>query len=279
MRLGLDKRDARSNGTPRSQAGARRPRLELGRTFGRLDYRTRNLGLAVLLGLLAVTLTLAYVHSYKNKVQSGAAPVTVFVASRDIAAGTPGSELVTGKALVAREVPTHDVVQGAISIRRQLAGLITSERIYAGEQVTTRRFTTAAAAGIRGDVTGTLRALAVPGDPQQLLAGVLQPGDRVDVVMAIHLRTPGGDERIASRVILRNIRVLSAPEAPTASAKIGGGGAPGMQAVLAVTDRQMQKLFIAMQHDWSLAMRPFGRSADVPTPVDTSEGVLRGRVG
>jgi Flp pilus assembly protein CpaB len=274
----LDKRRARPTGTQRPESNGGR-RLNVGRSLGRLDYRTRNLGLAILLGLLAVILTFAYVRSYKSNVESAAAAATVFVAARDISAGTAGSELVAGKALVARKVPTRDVVQGAISNRRQLAGLIASGRIYSGEQVTTRRFTTVAAAGIRGEVNGVTRALAVAGDAQQLLAGVLQPGDRVDVVMAVRYRTPGGDERVASRVILRNIRVLSAPESPAASAKIGGGATPGMQALLAVTDRQAQKLFIAIQHEWSLALRPFGRSADVPTTVDTSDGVLRGPAG
>ena len=248
------------------------------RSLRRLDYRTRNLGLAVLLGLFAVVLTLVYVRSYKGNVADGAAAATVFVATRDIAAGTPGSELVTGKAVSAREVPSRTVVQGAISSRRQLAGLIAAEQIYSGEQITTRRFRSIAAAGIRGDVNGVSRAFAVTGDAQQLLAGILQPGDRVDVVMAVRLRTPGGGERIASRVILRNIRILSAPAAPAATAKIGGAGG-GLQAVVAVTPRQAQKLFIATRHEWSLALRPFGRSADMPTKVDTSDGVLRGPVG
>jgi Flp pilus assembly protein CpaB len=228
---------------------------------------------------LAVLLTLAYVHSYKSGVRSAAAPATVFVAARDIPAGTPGSELVAGKALAAREVPTRDVVQGAVSDRRQLSGLIASEPIYTGEQVSTRRFTTAAAAGIRGDVTGTLRAFALPGDSQQLLAGILQRGDRVDVVMAVRYRTAAGVERIASRVVLRNVRVLTAPEVASAAAKIGGGAGAGSEAILAVTDRQVQKLFVALHHDWSLVLRPFGRSADLRTPVDTSEGVLNGPVG
>lgn len=284
MRLGVDKRETRTNGAPwpnrapRPDTIAGRRRLDLGRSLQRLDYRTRNLGLAILLGLLAVVLTLVYVRSYKSKVDQGAAPATVFVAARDIPAGTPGSELVAGKSLLERQVPSRDVVQGAISKRHQLAGLIASEQIYSGEQVTTRRFTTAAAVGIRGDVNGVLRAFAVPGDAQQLLAGILQPGDRVDVVMAVRYRTPGGEERVASRVILRNVRVLSPPETPTA-ARVGGGTSPGMQAVLAVSERQAQKLFIAMQHEWSLALRPFGRSADTPTRLDNTDSVLRGPAG
>lgn len=272
MKLSLEKRTPRTNG--------KAPLAGAGRRVRRLDYRTRNLGLAALLGLSAVVLTLAYVHSYKGGVDRASAPATVFVAARDIEAGTPGSTLVAGKTLVAREVPSRAVVQGAISDRRQLSALIVAERIYAGEQITTRRFTSPAAAGIRGEVSGPVRAMAVSGDTRQLLAGVLQPGDRVDVVMAVRYRTAAGVERIASRVILRKLRVLSAPEAPTVSGKIGAGaGGGGMQVILAVTDRQAQKLFVAMQHDWTLALRPFGRSTDPKTLVDTSEGVLNGPVG
>jgi Flp pilus assembly protein CpaB len=276
MRLRVDKLGGLAARLPRPAGAGAGARPLPGRLLGRVGYGTRNLSLAAFLGLLAVVLTLAYVHQYKRKVDQGAAQAVVFVAARDIPAGTPGSELVAGQALVARRVPQRDVVQGAISVRRQVAGLIAAEPIYAGEQLTTRRFTTAAAAGIRGDVNGAVRAMAVEGDAQQLMAGVLQRGDRVDVLMAVRYRAHGGAERIASHVVLRDLRVLSAPAAPATSAKIGGGGQAGMQAVLAVTDRQAQKLFIAMKHEWSLALRPFGRSADPPTGIDTSVSVLNG---
>ena len=275
MRLRPDKLGGLAARLPRPTGAATGQSLWQ-RLGGRIGYGARNLSLAGFLGLLAVVLTLAYVHRYERNVNRAAANALVFVAAHDISPGTPGTALVAGKALVPQRVPAHAVVQGAISSRREVAGLIVAERIYAGEQISTRRFTTLAAEGVRGEVSGAVRAMAVAGNAQQLLAGILRDGDRVDLVMGVRYRTREGAERIASHVVLRDLRVLRAPGAPGASAKLGGRGESALQAVLAVTDLQAQKLFVATKHEWSLALRPFGRSADPPTVVETSTSVLSG---
>ena len=53
-----------------------------------MNYRAKNIGIAVALAALAAILTSAYVVNYKRHVQRGEGKVTVLVAARDIPAGT-----------------------------------------------------------------------------------------------------------------------------------------------------------------------------------------------
>ena len=63
---------------------------------------------------------------------------------------------------------------------------------------------------MRAQLTGSKRALELPGTKQQLLAGTLQDGDHVDVVGSWNV--PESDTRHYARVFLRDIVVLNAPD-------------------------------------------------------------------
>ena len=58
-----------------------------------MTYRVRNIGIAVVLAAVAALFTSFYVTNYKRNVQEGEENVTVFVAARDIPAGTSGAKL------------------------------------------------------------------------------------------------------------------------------------------------------------------------------------------
>ena len=123
------------------------------------------------LALLAVLLTTFYVTNYKRHVQHSESQVTVLVASKDIPVDTPGARSSPSGWLKQESVARRQVVPGAISSADQVRGLIATQPTYAGEQVTARRFGTAAERGVRAQIQGTQRAVQVAGDPNQLLAG------------------------------------------------------------------------------------------------------------
>ena len=245
--------------------------------LGRLSYRTRNLGLAAALAFLAFLLTLMYVRGYRSSVDAKSKLATVFVAARDIPAGTRGSTLV-GNALSPREVPRRSIVPGAISSKRQIARLVAAGQIFAGEQITTRRFLPLAQQGLRGQLRGALRAISIAGSANQLLAGTLREGDRVDVVDSI--KYGGGEvEKFATKVILRNILVLEASVPAEGGSKVSGGTGEH-SAVLALTDNQAQKLFHAVAHNrWTLVLRPLGRASDSAETIVTGGSLLAGGAG
>jgi Flp pilus assembly protein CpaB len=236
-----------------------------------MTYRIRNILIAVGLALVAMMLTLFYVTNYKRSVQKSASNVQVYVAAHDIPAGTSGADIVKGTNLKVETVQRKDVVPGAISSPDQVAGLVASAPLYAGEQVTVRRFSDAAAQGIRSQLKGTMRAVQVAGDPNQLLAGTLQAGDHVDLVA--NLRLASQATNAATRIVLRDLSVLTGPaDTPKLSQTAGS-----TSVILAVSDTQVQRLFFVLRNaDWTLELRPVLNAADSGERIDTLNTVMGG---
>jgi Flp pilus assembly protein CpaB len=238
-----------------------------------MTYRIRNIVIAVGLALVAMMLTLFYVTNYKRSVQNSASSVQVYTATRDIPAGTSGADIIRHHDLQAESVQRKDVVPGAISNGDQITNLVTSAPIYSGEQVTVRRFSDVAAQGIRSQLKGTMRAIQLAGDPNQLLAGTLQAGDHVDVVA--NLRLNSQSSAAATRIVLRDLTVLTSP---SDSSKLSQSSTGSDSVVLAVSDTQVQRLFYVMRNaDWTLELRPVVNAADSADRVETLNSVLEGR--
>src|ERR687884_1288003 len=123
-----------------------------------MSYRLRNIGIAVVLAVLAALLTIFYVTNYKKSVQQGEELVPVWVATRDIAAGTSGSEVGDRRLLRASEIPQRSVVPGAISKPEQIDELVATDKIFEGEQITLNRFRPLGEQGIKAQLKGRLRA-------------------------------------------------------------------------------------------------------------------------
>lgn len=243
-----------------------------------ISERLRNVLIAVALAAFAGMLTLFYVNNYKRNVQEGEENVSVLVAAKEIPAGTPGDEALRDKLVVPKEVEQNSVVPGTFTGADQIRKLIVTDRIYAGEQITASRFRPTAQRGPRAELKGTMRAIAVPGDIHQLLAGTLAEGDHVDVIAAIDYKVVGGGrdvERTATRVVLRDILVLKTPTNDAIDDLTSGGGSDETSIQLALTDTQAQKLFYAMKKgEWTLTLRPPVRSADSPESVEVVETIL-----
>ena len=240
-----------------------------------MTYRVKNITIAVALALVAALLTSFYVTNYQRNVRKDETNVPIWVATRDIPVGTAGEDIVRRGFVQKGEIVRRSVVPGAISNPNQVDGLVATQPIYAGEQVSTRRFATPAERGIRAQLTGVQRAVAVSGDPQQLLAGPLRDGDRVDVIASWNF--PEGSQNHYSRIILRDIRVLDAPVGVAGAEKLTSVSRNGgYAATLAVTDVQVQKLFWAMKNgEWHLELRPPVKAADSPESVESSNSMLR----
>jgi Flp pilus assembly protein CpaB len=236
-----------------------------------MTYRIRNIAIALALGLVAALLTTFYVTNYQRNVRKDETNAPVFVAKRDIPAGTAGSDVARKGMLVKTDLVRRSVVPGAISDPDQVLDLVSTQTIYAGEQVTTRRFATPAERGIRAQLKGTMRAFQLPGDQHQLLAGTLNGGDRVDVVASIQVSESANDA--ITRVVLRDIEVLETSGGPNTQQKLAQ--ASGLWVLLAVTDTQIQKLFHVIRHgEWSLQLRPPLRANDSAEQVQTSRSVV-----
>jgi len=239
-----------------------------------MTYRLRNISIAIALAVVAALLTSYYVSNYQSNVRADETNVPIFVAARDIPAGTPGASAVQKGMLTKTEIVRRSVVPGAISKPEQLDGLVATQEIFAGEQVTSRRFAAPSAQGIQAQLTGPQRAIVLAGDKQQLLAGTLKEGDRVDVVATF--AAPENQQLHFSRTVLRDIPVLRAPESGAAATeKITSED--GYSVMLKVSDTQAPKLHWAYSNakEWHLELRPGTDAVDSPENVESWYSVLR----
>ena len=97
-------------------------------------------------------------------------------------------------------------------------------------------------------------------------------------VVRLPSRTSGGDlRRVATRVILRDLVVLDAPEKQSGSGISGGATAT---ITLAMTDGEAQKIVFANQNgDWWLVLRPVAKPEDSPDSVETIDSILSDGLG
>jgi Flp pilus assembly protein CpaB len=240
-----------------------------------MNYRVKNIGIAIGLAALAAILTSVYVVNYKRHVQRGEDKVTVLVAARDIPAGTAGADIIDQKMLKEQTVPRKAIVAGAISTPDQLSQYVATQDVYEGEQVSTRRFAPPSEQGIRAQIKGTQRAYQLPGTSDQLLAGTIQNGDHVDVVGTWQVADgTGGNGATVSRVVIRDVLVLRAPEGTSSQNVTTPGGGESVQ--LRVTDAQSQKLIwiekngAGQGEGYYLTLRPPNNALDSSNTVQDS---------
>jgi Flp pilus assembly protein CpaB len=231
----------------------------------------RNLLLPGVLAALAAALTLVYVaHAAGTAKTARQSYTTAYVVTRDIAAGTPGAEVARLVKLV--RLPASAIVPEAVRSPLELAGRIAVDPIYRGQQLTIRSFGGLQQQGVLAHLSGRMRVIQIAGDANQLLAGTLQPGERVDVVAS--LKT--SDKQLPYGItVLRGLLVLRAPSA-SSGGQVGGAQST-YAATLSLTDAQAQTLFFVTKNgDWSLVLRPVVGSADGTAFVDSIQSVLGG---
>jgi len=239
-----------------------------------IDYRIRNIVIAAALAAAAVLLTIVYVSSARKHDATQKQSVTVYTVNGNYGIGTPGSKIAGH--LTALTVTRAQMAPHTVTNPNQIRNLYLAQPVYAGEQLSLLRFAPANQQGIRTQLTGTERAVQVPGDENQLLAGTLVAGDRVDVVA--NLKNPNNQNDIQSQVVLRNLLVLQI-------ANLKGGSAlsrsPGSDhaVILQVTDEQDQRLNWVLANansQWWLELRPVKKPKDDARSTTTFASVVNG---
>jgi Flp pilus assembly protein CpaB len=237
-----------------------------------IDYRIRNIAIAAVLAAAAVLLTVIYVTSARSDVAAGKENVTVYVPSQDFSVGTAGSKI--AGSLDKQTIARKNAAPAAVSDPTLLKGLYLTQPVYKGEQLTLNRFALPKEQGIRAELKGNQRALQVPGTSDQVLAGTLVVGDRVDVVAL--LKDPRDNANVQSAIALRNLRVLALEDSAGGSG-LDRANNPEKAVILAVTDAQAQRLYYVMKNgDWTLQLRPVKKPSDSRRSTDTFATVLAG---
>jgi Flp pilus assembly protein CpaB len=239
-----------------------------------MTYRLRNILLAVVLAVLAAFLTALYVANYQSRLEKGQEKVKVYVAKTDIPPGTPTASL-DGK-ISQKEILQKNVVPQPVLDLKLMEGKTTSQWIYGGEQLSARRFNTTGRSGIHGELKGNQRAMALNGHANQLLAGIVKAGDHVDILANFKITS----EINVSRVLLRDVPVLKAPQSGSIDSKIASSASDGAYTiVLKLTDSQAHKLFLVSagneDHEWWLDLRAPADATDSPEGLTTIPSAVR----
>jgi pilus assembly protein CpaB len=127
----------------------------------------------------------------------------VVVAATDLPVG---AEL-RAESLAVADWPEASVPDGAFHDPKELAGKFIAVRLYRREPLLAAKLVGAANGGLSALLPPGMRAAAVRVDDVVGVAGFVQPGDSVDVIVTI--RQDGGQAITSSKVILQNVRVLA----------------------------------------------------------------------
>jgi Flp pilus assembly protein CpaB len=163
----------------------------------------------VLLAVLAFVGIVVVLNQNQAAQQVGPTMATVLVASGDIAIGDP----VTPDVVETREIEADAVLGTALTDVSQVQGQPALFAIPAGTQVTqTALGLGVGAQNVSGQLLDGERAIAFVVDRVQGADFLVQAGDSVDVIGAIHLSVNGGDDVIdqvrSVKTVLQNKRVL-----------------------------------------------------------------------
>jgi Flp pilus assembly protein CpaB len=161
---------------------------------------------------------------------------------------------------------------GALSSAAALDGKVATRDIYPGEQITAADFG-ADADPVRGKLSGTQRAIAVPLDAAHGLIGEVRAGDKVDVLAGFNsTSSTTGRGRPQVRTLIQDVLVLKTPDGGKSTA-----GNSTQDLTVRVTADQAAQLAFAADNGkvWFILRPPAGANVNRPSSV-TLDSLLAG---
>jgi Flp pilus assembly protein CpaB len=163
------------------------PRARIGgsRTGQMFASRRGALIVAIVAALAAGGLFYVFASHFKNSA-TPAAPTSeyVFVTGKYIPQGTASATILAGGYLQRTELPSNEMVAGAVTDPSEITNSVTTTSIAAGQQISVADFSrtnVSFGAYLQGDE----RAIEVPFSRYNGLTAYLVPGDTVDVMGAM----------------------------------------------------------------------------------------------
>lgn len=183
----------------------------------------------------------------------------VLVASTDIA---PGQKL-NGASVRWQKWPKENVspsfLSGGGDPESLVKGTVARSPIVAGEPLTFAKIVRSEGASfMAATLTPGMRAVSIPVSVPSVAGGFVQPGDRVDVLVA---RNNGGIGIVKASIVLENVRVLAIDQ--TIRAKDDKPVSDVRTATLELMPKDTEILVAAqVQGTLALALRPLGDGAE-----------------
>lgn len=176
----------------------------------------RNVVIAIVLAIGALTGVILYTSSVKQDARQEVRTVQVLVASKDIEAGTDGAA--AAKLMKLKSVPVDDQVPGSIRDASGIQGLVATQTIHEGEQVVGQVFQKPIGQDAGLSLKPTERAIRVSLDTTTAAVGAVKSGDSVDIYATIKLTSSDPPLRL-TRLVVPDVRVLEIPTVQTKDGK------------------------------------------------------------
>ena len=208
----------------------------------------------LIVGLLLALGTGVLLLNYLNSLRASVTTVEmrhVFVAAHDV----PARALLNDSFIAEATRPANEVDQDAVTDRKQIDGKYSLITIPAGSVLTQSKVGEAGADALPARLPIGMRAVSISIDRVKGVAGLIQPGDRVDVI-AVPPRV--GSEVPRASAILRGALVLAMGNAvETTSATPSPDNQNLTTVTLALTPKQVDLLASAdLNTTLRLALRP-----------------------
>ena len=229
-----------------------------------MNARRTTLIVAVVLALGTGWLTLTYLSNLQRQTNANTAPVLVIVAAQEIPPRVPITEAMLAR--VSR--PTSAVDPNAITDPKQVLGALSLITIPAGASVTSSMIGHPSDVGLPVRMARGMRAVSVQIDKVKGISGLVQPGDRVDII-AQPPKSSAAPPPAAT--ILRGVRVLAIGDSlEYSSATPSPQEANATTVTLEVTPKQADLLVMA---DLNTTLRLALRSPKEPLNSEPAEAL------
>lgn len=200
----------------------------------------RTFFLAIVVALIVVGAAYAYLSA-----QHTAAPVAMVpevVSNMNIPAGS----VLTASMLTTRPFPKEYLGEGAITNPSQAVGKLLRIPLAKGEAVRAGYLATKNQLGPAGfalTIPQGMRAMTVPVDVESAMAGMLQPGDRLDAMALLPAKVAGQQE---ARIFMDDLMILMTGTQQAGSSGTSAAAATSYSTLtLAVTPQQATTLAMA----------------------------------
>lgn len=199
----------------------------------------------VLISILCGLLTVALIFNYLNNAQQAITNIQygeVVVAAVDVEARKP----LTRDMLQVKKIPAEYIHPQAVRKIDDAVAAITLAPLVPGQQIMSKQLAQASDVknGLAFMIPTGRRAVTVPVDEVSGVAGLIKPGDRVDVAATVSIPDAAGQKEIPySMLVLQDIQVLAVGR--TLDEKSGSAEAKSI--TLAVSVDQSRPLILASQ--------------------------------
>lgn len=204
----------------------------------------KKTGRAFFIALLVALIVVGVAYWYITGQRAAAPPVMTaeVVAAQDIPAGS----ILTPQLLTTRQVPQQYMGPGAITNPNLAVGKLLRIPLVQGEAVRTNFLATKQQLGPAGfafQIPKGMRAMTVPVDVESGLAGMLQPGDRLD---AMALFPPNVNGQTEAKIFMDKLLILmTGTQQAVPSGTQAAAAASYSTITLAVTPQQATTLAMA----------------------------------